>query len=955
MSVAKATPQLPTAMSVSNTGALPNEATPAIQSSAPIVVSSSPVPVSSLPSHPQQTHTPTTFFTVSSPVSSSAIVTTMGPPSTPAPQPHPQLAPSSLQPQNHGAPQGMQHPTIPNVLPSPLAQVQVIHQPLHNPAYVQQLYTPQQQMLLPGGLTIQSASMAPTLQSLGMAPGGLSLQLQSKGPLDPKTQGVAVTGPTLIPTSPLQTVNTLGKGLGITTGNLVSGPGQVVATGGKSSIPGQVITAKSTTVIQGQSGFVPATTSQTVVIGQLGVLSSQPSILPTQSKGFLDNQKGKSFVMGHAASLPIRSPTIPPSKVINHNTALQPKSPIFPSPVSSVGSTAQVLTSTQLKQLTSSPQLITTQATGAMLAGHSHILGSFQALGAPLGQGITWATPGGLQSPALLAQNPIFIRSQQSDMFIQSSPAAPGTIQAVPVAAAATPGPISATSNHIPKQKQVRPAISVATQTAVSTSVASHSHGPLQRPQVKQRPRTQVNRQPSTGGSVTHTPVPTQTANTQTQTQPTQHQKADAANQTKPTSEVRTPASTQNKSTATETKQQAAQVRPNHISVVPITTAPKTATTATNTVSTATSMSVTPTKEKKEETKMDTKQETAVPLPVPVTNGNHETPPPEKKEEAVKIQEPPPPPPEPIKEKQLQKAIVKPHVLTHVIEGYVIQEGPDPFPISRSSLLTDTTNSKPLQTEKQPKPEVTTSTKVVLLDNKDKSLKGSGEIAKCEFCGKLGPKSKFKRSKRFCSTSCAKRYNVGCSKRLSLFPSPDQQPVTVTGKVIKKKIGYKARKGWRKSQSGRLSYNIAEWNQELNSTDHPVIEMEAESEGSGKAEQGTEENEGEETTDTPSGPESSMSPTTPSSHREEMEVDLPYNAPFGNKNPLKWTVQEVFDFVNGLPGCSDYAEEFRSQEIDGQALMLLKEDHLMSAMSMKLGPALKICSHITSLKDENNT
>ncbi|XP_022253629.1 polyhomeotic-like protein 3 [Limulus polyphemus] len=714
MSAAKATPQLPAtmSMSVSNTGVLTNEAAPAIQSSASIVVSSSPISISSIPSHPQQTHTPTTFFTVSSPVSSAAVVTTMGPPSTPAPQPHPQLAPSSLQPQNHAAPQGIQHPTIPNVLPSPLAQVQVIHQPLHNPAYVQQLYTPQQQMLLPGGLTIQSASMAPTLQSLGMAPAGLSLQLQSKGPLDPKTQGVAVTGPTLIPTSPLQTVNTLGKGLGISTANLVSGAGQVVATGGKSSMPGQVITAKSTTVIQGQSGFVPATTSQTVVIGQLGVLSSQPSILPTQSKGFLDNQKGKSFV-------------------INHNAALQPKSPIFPSPVSSVGSTAQVLTSTQLKQLTSSPQLITTQATGAMLAGHSHILGSFQALGAPLGQGITWATPGGLQSPALLAQNPIFIRSQQSDMFIQSSPAAPGTIQAVPVAAAATPGPISATSNHIPKQKQ----------------------------------------------------------------------------------------------------------------------------------------------------------------------------------------------------------------------------------ISRSSLLTDTTNSKPLQTEKQPKPEVTTSTKVVLLDNKDKSLKGSGEIAKCEFCGKLGPKSKFKRSKRFCSTSCAKRYNVGCSKRLSLFPSPDQQPVTVTGKVMKKKIGYKARKGWRKSQSGRLSYNIAEWqqNQELNNADHSVIEMEAESEGSGKAEQGTEENEGEETTDTPSGPESSMSPTTPSSHREEMEVDLPYTAPFGNKNPLKWTVQEVFDFVNGLPGCSDYAEEFRSQEIDGQALMLLKEDHLMSAMNMKLGPALKICSHITSLKDENNT
>ena len=30
-----------------------------------------------------------------------------------------------------------------------------------------------------------------------------------------------------------------------------------------------------------------------------------------------------------------------------------------------------------------------------------------------------------------------------------------------------------------------------------------------------------------------------------------------------------------------------------------------------------------------------------------------------------------------------QKAIVKPHILTHVIEGFVIQEGPEPFPVSR--------------------------------------------------------------------------------------------------------------------------------------------------------------------------------------------------------------------------------------------------------------------------------
>lgn len=67
-------------------------------------------------------------------------------------------------------------------------------------------------------------------------------------------------------------------------------------------------------------------------------------------------------------------------------------------------------------------------------------------------------------------------------------------------------------------------------------------------------------------------------------------------------------------------------------------------------------------------------------------------------------------------------------------------------------------------------------------------------------------------------------------------------------------------------------------------------------------------------------------------------------------NPDKWNVSEVVDFVRSLPGCSEYADDFAVQEIDGQALMLLKEDHLMSAIGMKLGPALKICARIDALR-----
>lgn len=44
---------------------------------------------------------------------------------------------------------------------------------------------------------------------------------------------------------------------------------------------------------------------------------------------------------------------------------------------------------------------------------------------------------------------------------------------------------------------------------------------------------------------------------------------------------------------------------------------------------------------------------------------------------------------EEVKERCPPKAMVKPQVLTHVIEDFVIQESSEPFPITRSSLLGD--------------------------------------------------------------------------------------------------------------------------------------------------------------------------------------------------------------------------------------------------------------------------
>lgn len=51
------------------------------------------------------------------------------------------------------------------------------------------------------------------------------------------------------------------------------------------------------------------------------------------------------------------------------------------------------------------------------------------------------------------------------------------------------------------------------------------------------------------------------------------------------------------------------------------------------------------------------------------------------------------------------KAMVKPQVLTHVIEGYVIQEASEPFPVGRSlSDLTSKANIQDAKTESDDEP-----------------------------------------------------------------------------------------------------------------------------------------------------------------------------------------------------------------------------------------------------------
>uniref|UniRef100_A0A8D3B8K1 Sterile alpha motif domain containing 11 n=1 Tax=Scophthalmus maximus TaxID=52904 RepID=A0A8D3B8K1_SCOMX len=60
----------------------------------------------------------------------------------------------------------------------------------------------------------------------------------------------------------------------------------------------------------------------------------------------------------------------------------------------------------------------------------------------------------------------------------------------------------------------------------------------------------------------------------------------------------------------------------------------------------------------------------------------------------------------------------------------------------------------------------------------------------------------------------------------------------------------------------------------------------------------------------------------------------------------KWSVEDVCGFISSLAGCAEYTQVFREQAIDGETLPLLTEEHLLSTMGLKLGPALKIRSQV---------
>ncbi|KAM6970894.1 polyhomeotic-like protein 3 isoform 2-T3 [Tautogolabrus adspersus] len=311
-------------------------------------------------------------------------------------------------------------------------------------------------------------------------------------------------------------------------------------------------------------------------------------------------------------------------------------------------------------------------------------------------------------------------------------------------------------------------------------------------------------------------------------------------------------------------------------------------------------------------------------------------------------------------------------VLTHLVEGFVIQEGLEPFPVNRSSLLVPEQVTKPQEVNgtngKAASPVPDTAKKAEHSTESEEEESGDVDshgnrsthrdrtVLHCQFCGKRGHAHNFMRSKRFCSTSCARGFNVRLTKRLRALSAGSRserpRPVlnraeSVPGKPLLLRLPRDLWSAGRREKEGKEKAAAAEDEEE---EDEEEEDMEA-----GAEEEEEEEEDG--------GEEDPAVVMTARMERRAVRRGRRASAPALTSSsstptttfkpaPSQWSVEEVTAFIHTLPGCSDVAEAFRLQEIDGQALLLLTEDHLMTSMNIKLGPALKICAHINSLKNQ---
>lgn len=287
-------------------------------------------------------------------------------------------------------------------------------------------------------------------------------------------------------------------------------------------------------------------------------------------------------------------------------------------------------------------------------------------------------------------------------------------------------------------------------------------------------------------------------------------------------------------------------------------------------------------------------------------------------------------------------------LLVHIIEGFIIEESNVPFKGSEEEEETGETSKPVIDAQDESKPHTT------LVEDEDNEIASASMNSypqdkdelmaliptTCKYCGGELPEDRAMWGKRFCSVSCGKKYSVQCSQRVR--------------RALQR----------RNSQS-----SAAPSTTDLHDMELDMGKEESPTPAKKRRVKGTlSDTKSHVTTESTSTPKKSkvtpvnmdlhftFPPRVPVGYGIDMfdvEEDLYEGGEpllkFSLIPMIRWSTSEVFEYINNVCG-SIYAKRFNEDEIDGQALLLLKIEHMVHTMNMKLGPALKLASHLRLIK-----
>jgi len=264
--------------------------------------------------------------------------------------------------------------------------------------------------------------------------------------------------------------------------------------------------------------------------------------------------------------------------------------------------------------------------------------------------------------------------------------------------------------------------------------------------------------------------------------------------------------------------------------------------------------------------------------------------------------------------------------LTHVIDGYVIKESSKPFPVKpvKTDLYVDQSNLETINNEHEQSTNKLNDTEI-----------------KCILCGNENDNEIIngKHSSSFCkSCNRNKEQSLTNSKNISFENNKEETSNNNNNTSNLNSSSTSVKQNRKKNKS--LQEKLNTLSQNLPS---PLPQSAVVSET------------------LPIQSSTSVSPKKVQSVSTQPLFNISNNLSFTNieqqypsGDPTEWSCDDVFQFVKCVSGIH-VAELFKAQEVDGSALSLIRDDHLVNTMQIKLGPALKIMSRFNDLKSKYNT